>query len=111
MIPNASVDVVVANGVFEHIEIEDLTRFLEEFYRIVKPSGVVSFNFDNIMTAEGIQWFKKWRGEPETKGVFRFYHPDAVRQIAESFGFVTLQLTVNDSRLAHIELEKPLLTI
>ena len=108
MIPDASVDLVVANGVFEHIEIEELTCFLDEFYRIVKPSGIVSFNFNNLMTTEGMQWFKKWRGEPGTKCIFRFYHPDAVRRLAESSGFTTLCLRVNDSRLSHIEIEKPL---
>ncbi len=107
MIPNESIDVVVANGVFEHIELEDLSFYLEDFYRILKPSGVVSFNYENIMTSAGLQWLRTFRGEPGDGCIFRFYHPDTLRWLSENIGFAVLHVTVDESRFAHIELQKP----
>lgn len=106
MVSDASVDVVIAHGVFEHFDLEDTWYFLEEFYRVLKPSGTVSFNFDNIMSEGGIAWFRKWKGAPGTKSIFRFHHPQGIQRIAETMGYTTRRLTTNQSRLAHIELEK-----
>ncbi len=101
-----SVDTILANGVFEHIDMDDLVHFLEEFHRVLKPQGVVVFNFDNLMTDHGMQWYKQFRGRPGSRCLFRFYHPDAVRQLGESAGFETLRLRATPTRFAYIELRK-----
>lgn len=102
-----SVDVIVANGVFEHIDIDDLVCFLESFHRVLKPGGVVAFNFDNLMSPEGVAWFKRFRAEPGAKCIFRFHHPDVVRKLAEEVGFQILQLHTSASRFAYIAMRKP----
>jgi len=107
-IGDGSVDTIIANGVFEHIDMDDFFCFLEEFNRVLKPGGVVSFNFDNIMSEGGIAWFQQYRGEPGSRCVFRFYHPDSVRVLAEELGFRILDLNIGSSRIAHITLRKPL---
>ena len=107
MVDKESVDVILANGVFEHIDTDDLLCFLEEFNRMLKPGGVISFNFDNMMTGEGMNWFQKFRREPGSKCIFRFYHPDVMRKLAETAGLSVLQLSTDASRFAHIDLQKP----
>ena len=107
MLGAGSVDVIVANGVFEHIDIDDLFCFLEEFHRVLKPGGVISFNFDNIMTHDGMMWFKKFQREPGSRCTFRFYHPEVLRRLAEEVGLRVLQLSTGSSRFAHIDLQRP----
>lgn len=106
-VATASVDVILANGVFEHIDFDDLLCFLEEFHRVLRPGGIVSFNFDNLMTLEGMQWLQKFRGKPGEKCVFRFYHPDVMRTLGEEAGLRVLRLGVNSTRFAHVDLQKP----
>ncbi len=106
MVENNSVDVILAHGVFEHIDMGDLFWFLEDFYRVLKSEGVVSFNFDNITSSEGMASFIKFLGRPGNKSIFRFYHPDVVRKLAEAAGFRVAQLVTNSSRFAHICLQK-----
>src|SRR5205807_2290958 len=104
---SSSVDTIIANGVFEHIEMDDLFCFLEEFSRVLKAGGVVSFNFDNIISAGGIAWFKQFRGEPGSRSIFRFYHPESIRVIAEELGLQVLDLETSPGRIAHITMQKP----
>jgi SAM-dependent methyltransferase len=107
VVDNSSVDTVIANGVFEHIDMDDFFRFLEEFKRVLKPEGIVSFNFDNIMSPGGMAWFKEYQGEPGSRCIFRFYHPESIRVLAEEAGLKVLNLDVNSGRIAHIILQKP----
>jgi ubiquinone/menaquinone biosynthesis C-methylase UbiE len=107
-IEDGSVDMVFANGVFEHIDMDDLFYFLDEFYRVLKPGGVLSFNFDNVMTQEGIAWYRKFRRGPGVKVLFKFYHPDVILRLGEDAGFRELTLSVSQSRFAYVELQKPL---
>ncbi len=106
-VEDGSVDTVIANGVFEHIDMDDLFCFLQEFSRVLRPEGVVSFDFDNIMSAGGIAWFKQFRGEPGSRCIFRFYHPESIRILAQEVGLRVLDLKVNLGRIAHIILQKP----
>ena len=106
MVPDGSVDVVLANGVFEHLDMDEMLCFLEEFHRVLRPGGVVAFNFDNVMAAESIPWQRRWREGPSKRCIFRFYHPDAVSRLGEAAGFETLRLTTSSSRFAYIEIGK-----
>jgi cyclopropane fatty-acyl-phospholipid synthase-like methyltransferase len=107
MVPSEMVDTVLANGVFEHIGMDDLICFLEEFHRVLRRGGKCAFNFDNLMNEEGRQWHRKHRGNPGTQNIFRFYHPEMVAKLAQDAGFRTLHLAADSSRFAYIELEKP----
>jgi ubiquinone/menaquinone biosynthesis C-methylase UbiE len=107
IIADSSIDVIVAHGVFEHINLPDLSFFLEDCYRTLQPSGVMSFNYDNIMTRAGFEWLKEFRGKPGDQCIFHFYHPHTMAWIAENAGFSVLQNSVAKGRLCHIELQKP----
>ncbi len=105
-VASASVDAVLAHGVFEHIDLDDMAAFLDEFRRVLKPRGAVVFNFDNFMSPGGQQWFTRWRPSPGQRGIFRFYHPDVVRTAAQASGFDVEEIAVDDSRLATAKLRK-----
>lgn len=104
-VPAASVDVVIANGVFEHIDADGMVSFLQEFHRVLRPGGVVAFNFDNIMSEEGFRWFIQT--PPVKRSIFKFYHPETVSKLAEGVGFKTLSISTDSTRFAFIELTKP----
>jgi ubiquinone/menaquinone biosynthesis C-methylase UbiE len=77
-VPSDSVDVILANGVFEHLDPEETIWFLDEFARVLRPGGFIAFNFDNIMSAEGVPWLRKFSETPGSRCVFRFYHPETM---------------------------------
>jgi SAM-dependent methyltransferase len=102
-----AVDVVLAHGVFEHVDLDDMASFLDEFHRVLRPGGVAVFNFDNFASRGGRAWFERWRPAPGGRGIFRFYHPEVVRDAALASGFDVEQITADDSRLATATLRKP----
>jgi SAM-dependent methyltransferase len=106
-IPSQTVDVVVAHGVFEHIDLDDMASFLDEFARVLRPGGVAMFNFDNFVSRGGLEWFARWRPAPGNPGIFRFYHPDVVRAVAALSGFEVQYIAADDSRHATAKLTKP----
>ena len=102
-----SVDVVIAHGVFEHVDLDDMAAFLDEFHRVLRPAGVAVFNFDNFASRGGREWFERWRPAPGGRGIFRFYHPDVVRDTARASGFDVEPIAADDSRLATATIRKP----
>jgi SAM-dependent methyltransferase len=107
MVSSGSIDVVIAHGVFEHVELDDTISFFEEFHRVLKPGGVAAFNFDNIMTEEALELFRRLRPAPGGRCIFRFYHPETLRRLGHAVGFETLRLTVSESRFGYVEFAKP----
>jgi SAM-dependent methyltransferase len=103
-----SVDVVVANGVFEHLDPEETYSFLEEFYRLLVPGGWIAFNFDNILSEEGLIWLRQHRGKLGSRCLFRFYTPEMMARIAEATGFETPKIRHSQSRMAYLEAQKSL---
>ena len=102
-----SVDVVVAQGVFEHIDFDIMSIYFMEFFRILKVGGILSFNYDNIMSDGGLQWFNKYNRSHNGGCIFRFYTSQFVERIGENSGFVVKEHDIRETRLAHIILEKP----
>jgi ubiquinone/menaquinone biosynthesis C-methylase UbiE len=107
MVPANSVDTVLANGVFEHIDVDDLYSFLAEFRRLLKPAGVVAFNFDNITSRGGLEHFGTNPPPLGERRIFRFYHPEMLRILCESIGFHVIRITTDSSRFGFIEMKKP----
>ncbi len=103
----SSVDAIFANGVFEHLHLEDAAAFIDEFHRISRPGAVTVFNFDNPMSPGGLEWFRRWRPEAGRLCIFRFFHPAVMARIGEAAGFEVVRLTEDSTRLATIELRKP----
>jgi hypothetical protein len=59
------------------------------------------------MADEGIPWLREHRREPGARCIFRFYHPDVMRKLAEAAGLTVMNVATNASRFAFIELRKP----
>lgn len=102
-----SVDFAFAFGVFEHVGLDDTRWYLDEFHRVLQPQGTVIFNFDNLMTRQGLEWHSRWRGEPGHRNIFRFYHPEMIAWLARETGFEVTALRTGETRHAEIELRKP----
>jgi SAM-dependent methyltransferase len=98
-----SVDVVFANGVFEHLYPEQFYLYLLSFYRILKPGGALVLNFDNFVSPGGFKWFKEWIPPNGGRGIFRFYHPDTVRQMCEDVGFRGVSIYTDETRMAYLQ--------
>jgi SAM-dependent methyltransferase len=107
MVADGTVDFTFAFGVFEHIGLDDMLWFLEEFHRVLVAGGRASFNFDNVATEEGIAWLRRFQGHPGDVNLFRFYHPETVRHLAKAAGFMVAELRSSESRHADIDLVKP----
>jgi SAM-dependent methyltransferase len=106
-IPSGSVDLVLAHGVVEHLDFDEIAFFLDEFLRVLKPGGRVSFNYNSMHSAEGVEWFRQRRREPGNRCIFRFYTPDFMHRLAEISGFSIGESYAGQSRLAHVVLVKP----
>lgn len=106
MIADTSIDVVLANGVFEHIDVAGTLQFFEEFYRVLKPAGIAAFNFDNIMSDGGIRWCLKNRARRDHPSLFQFHHPDVICRLASSVGFQSTSVRADQSRFAYAEIRK-----
>jgi SAM-dependent methyltransferase len=102
-------DMGFANGVFEHIDVDETYEFLKEFYRVLRPGGVFWFNFNTLQTSQGVEWFKQERSklQPGDRSIFRFYHPDDIKCLAEGIGFTVLKVHMGNNRLISIHLQKP----
>lgn len=104
---SGSVDTVIAHGVFEHLDFDEAAFYLDEFFRVLKPGGHVSLNYDTLHTAAGVEWFESYRKRPGERCVFRFYMPDFMARLGEVAGFRVHLSHVSEDRLAHIVFAKP----
>lgn len=102
-VADGTVDLVFANGVFEHIDPDETDVFLQEFHRVLKPGGGVWFNFNTFMSPGGLRWFQQEAVEPGDRRLFRFYHPELLKRMAEMRGFSRVNVTTDEGRLAYLE--------
>lgn len=102
-----SVDTVIAHGVFEHLDFDETAFFLDEFFRVLKPGGHVSLNYDTLHNAAGLEWFRTYRKRPGDRCIFRFYMPDFMARLGQVAGFHVDRSHVSEDRLAHIVFAKP----
>lgn len=107
-IESDTADAIFAHGVFEHLDLEDAAAFLGEFHRVSRPGATTIFNFDQLMSPGGLEWFHRWRPTAGERCIFRFFHPDMMARVGEDAGFEVVSVNVDNSRLATIALRKPL---
>jgi SAM-dependent methyltransferase len=86
MVPTSSTDAVLANGVMEHLDADQIYWFFREFHRILVPGGRVIVNFDNATSRGGINHITESSG-PQWRSVFRFHAPETIVALAEATGF------------------------
>jgi SAM-dependent methyltransferase len=105
MLPDASVDAVVAHGVFEHLDLDESYWFLVEFARVLRPGGICSFNFDTVTTPDGIAALREYGG-PDRRSVFRLHHPESIGCIAQAAGFQAIDIKETSTRVAFADLTR-----
>lgn len=102
---DATVDAVVAHGVFEHLDLDETYWFLIEFARVLRSGGTCSFNFDTVATPDGIAALRQYRG-PGQRSVFRLHHPESIRCVAEAAGFQSVKIKETPTRIAFADLTR-----
>ena len=105
MLRDATIDAVVAHGVFEHLDLDESYWFLVEFARVLRRGGACSFNFDTVATPDGIAALRKYGG-PGQRSVFRLHHPESIRSIAQAAGFQAIGIRETPTRIAFADLTR-----
>jgi SAM-dependent methyltransferase len=105
MLHDATVDAVVAHGVFEHLDLDESYWFLVEFARVLRPGGICSFNFDTVTTPDGIAALREYGG-PGRRSVFRLHHPESIGCIARAAGFQAIDIRETSTRVAFADLTR-----
>ena len=107
-IANTSIDAIIANGVFEHLDLEGFYQYFTTFSRIMKPGAKGCFDFDNIMSPGGLAFFV--RQLPDGMGkrsIFRFHHPETVRRLCAACGLRVEKMRTSEHRFAFLTYKKP----
>jgi SAM-dependent methyltransferase len=91
-IADASIDLVVSDGVFHHIDIEDFHRYVVAFMRVLVPDGALALNFVNIMAPEGYAFFRANAERSDNRDAFRWHHPETVSLLFRNVGFERVEV-------------------
>ena len=105
MLRDATVNAVVAHGVFEHLDLDESYWFLVEFARVLRRGGICSFNFDTVTTPAGVDALRGYGG-PGWRSVFRLHHPESIRCIGEAAGFQAVDIKETSTRIAFADLTR-----
>jgi cyclopropane fatty-acyl-phospholipid synthase-like methyltransferase len=92
-IGDASIDAIIADGIFHHIDVEDFHRYAAAFRRVLVPGGVLTLNFVNIMAQEGYEFFRSNAERSDDRDIFRWHHPDTVAALFRNLGFEQISIT------------------
>jgi ubiquinone/menaquinone biosynthesis C-methylase UbiE len=102
MIADGEVDAVMAHGVAEHLDLDEIYWFLAEFHRVLRPGGTIAFNFDNVLTERGAEVMLQ--DGPGERALFRVHHPAAIRRVGELAGFREMRIVETPGRIAFAEI-------
>jgi cyclopropane fatty-acyl-phospholipid synthase-like methyltransferase len=91
-IADASVHLIVSDGVFHHIDVEDFYRYAVAFKRVLVPGSAVAVNFVNITSIEGFAFFRNNADGSDKRDLFRWYHPETVSMLFRNLGFEQIEL-------------------
>lgn len=105
-VASATVDAVIAHGVVEHLEQEELFDLLLESSRVLRLPGHVAFNFDDLSSGEGLQVLREQAGKPREAGRFRLHHPESIRALARAAGLEPVSLESTTTRIGFALLVK-----
>ena len=105
MVPASSVDLVLAHGVVEHLELADLSLFFDEFFRVLRPRGSVAFNFNNLAAPDGVKILREQAGSRAPSRYF-VHHPAAIQTLGDAAGFSTTEIHPEAGRIAFAVLTK-----
>ncbi len=106
-VPSNSVDVALANGVFVHVDPDDLCWFICDLARVLKPGGKLIFSYNNITSDAWLEFYKEHRGKPGDKCLFRFYHPEVIGRYAECAGLTVEATILPENWLSFVSMAKP----
>ncbi len=96
-------DAVFAHGVVEHLPAEELYWYLHEFRRVLKPTGIAVFNFNNLASHQGAELITA-RYQPLTRISFRLHMPETIQRLAKLAGFAEARIQWTGTRVAFGEL-------
>jgi predicted SAM-dependent methyltransferase len=99
-------DTAFANGVMEHLDLDEIYWFLMEFRRVVKPGGAVVFDFNDVMTDLGIDTLIEGTS-PRDRTIFRVHHTDSIRRVAERAGYLHIDFARTAGRITFAEFTSP----
>ncbi|MFH0908177.1 MAG: class I SAM-dependent methyltransferase [bacterium] len=94
-VPSASVDLFMSFDVFVHMDVEVVFGYLQEAYRVLKPSGVALIDYLSLDDRRSAQWFidelrkqGSFDAPDEVKrSIFRMHHHETIQVLAETIGF------------------------
>jgi SAM-dependent methyltransferase len=107
-VASGSAGFAFANGVFEHLDQDVFLGYLTAFARILRPGGRCVFNFNNVVSAEALRWFRESKPPVHGRSVFRFYHPETVRTFAAEAGLEVEDLATSEHRFGFATLRRPM---
>ena len=81
-----SVDVIVSFATFVMLKAGVILCYARDFYRVLKPGGVVILEYLDISTPEGWAWCENF-STPENATVFTYYTPEIMSGFFEMAGF------------------------
>jgi SAM-dependent methyltransferase len=90
-IPDESIHLAIADGVFHHIDLEDIHRYLAAFKRVLVPGAPLVINFVNLTAPEGYAKFRLHADRTDTRDVFRWHHPEVMELLFERLGFERIE--------------------
>ena len=92
-VEDLSVDTTIADGVFHHLNTEDIHRFLAAFRRVLRPGGYVVVNFVSLLDPDGYVRFRANADASDDPDLFRWQHPETIRLLAQNLSFEDIELT------------------
>jgi SAM-dependent methyltransferase len=105
-VPSATADCAFAHGVFEHLDFDEMFWFLADMDRILKPGGIVAFNFDSLVEAESIGRLRT-ESSPTARHGFRLQHPLGIEALGRAAGFTEIEVEETGTRIAFAKMVKP----
>lgn len=85
-VPDNSVDLVFAIGVFMHLDAASIYNYLRESQRILGAGGKAVFDYCSITTPSGVEFLKRNLPTNGQFSIFQYHHPLAMRSLVMDAG-------------------------
>lgn len=93
-----SISLIVCSFVFHEVPSEVITDILREFYRVLRPNGIIAvmdLDPDNLQRNLILNQFRKWAFEVTEPHIYKYYDYNLLFQI-EDTGFSQVKKVKND---------------